>query len=136
VTSAKTELAAHAEPMRLNLPLKIDINNCGSFHSDPGIISTNIELVSESIESELLAELIMELNAKFLTDLADLSKCQPYSSNDSDWASFFEGKKVIVMGGSHAGWLPGCLDDLKLQMADLSTPGWKITEEAVDTLIV
>jgi hypothetical protein len=39
------------------------------------------------------------------------------------------------MGGSHAGRLASCLDDLKLSVADLSTPGWKITEEAVDILI-
>jgi hypothetical protein len=31
--------------------------------------------------------------------------------------------------------LDACLDDLKLNVADLSTPGWKITEEAVDALI-
>jgi hypothetical protein len=42
--------------------------------------------------------------------------------------------KLIVVGGSHASHLAAGMDDMKLDMVDLSTPSWSLTEAKVEKL--
>jgi hypothetical protein len=134
-TSAHSGSHSASEPMRMSLPVKIDSNTCGIFHSEPGFIPVAIEPVNELDEAELLTELVLELNTKFMTDLVDLVKNDQSICSEIDWRYYFEGKKIIVMGGSHAGRMASELDAIKLPVVDLSTPGWKITDTSVDSLI-
>jgi hypothetical protein len=63
-----------------------------------------------------------------------VAKCEPVPDPAFDMNSYLEGKQLIVMGGSHASRLAGCLYDMELPVVDLSTPGWRITTAAVDSL--
>jgi hypothetical protein len=88
----------------------------------------------------LLTKLIEEVNNKFLADLAPLAREDPGSSEgyDSDdgeiitnHAAVHKNTRFIVIGGSHAARIDGALDDLDLEVADLSSPGWTVTEANV-----
>jgi hypothetical protein len=76
----------------------------------------------------------LELNSKFLTDLADLAENETVFETEIDIDAFYDGKKIIVMGASHAGRIADVLDSMDLEVVDLTTPGWKITEQNVEKL--
>jgi hypothetical protein len=42
--------------------------------------------------------------------------------------------KIVVLGGSHASRLASSLDDMDLDVRDLSTPGWSLSEASVHKL--
>jgi hypothetical protein len=83
---------------------------------------------------ELLSELISELNDKFLTEIT--LRSDEYDIEDSlyDTDDFNSSLKLIVVGGSHASRLAAAMDNMKLDVVDLSTPGWNLTEAAVGKL--
>jgi hypothetical protein len=136
VTSGTSDSLFASEPLRINLPQNMTDTSQAVFCTDPGYLPVRIEPITEELESELLSELILELNTKFLTDLADLSKCEPVPDPEFDPKSYLEGKQLIIMGGSHASRIAGCLYDKELPVVDLSTPGWKISAAAVDSLSI
>jgi hypothetical protein len=74
-TPVNSDLLFASEPLKTSLPQSMNENTQATFSSDPGNLPVRIEPISEDSKSELLSELILELNTKFLTDLVDLAKC-------------------------------------------------------------
>jgi hypothetical protein len=114
------------------LPVNIDGKELAIFLSKPTKVKKYIEPVNETKGSILLTELLSELNAKFLTDLASLACEEGYSSQEEVLENSY---RVIVIGGSHAGRLADCLDDMGLEVIDLSVPGWTVTEKNVEKAV-
>jgi hypothetical protein len=44
-------------------------------------------------------------------------------------AEKFNGKWLVIVGGSHAGRLTDCIHDLKVEMVDLLVPGWTVMKK-------
>jgi hypothetical protein len=131
-TSAKPGSHDAPEPFRFELPVNLDGKNTAVFLSHPSKVRKQIEPVNESYESTLLSELLQELTAKFLTDLASLTCEEGYLSQEEATEATC---RYIVIGGSHAGRLADCLDDLGLEVIDLSVPGWTVTEKNVEKAV-
>jgi hypothetical protein len=55
-----------------------------------------------------------------------------YGFETGNIADKFVGKRLIIVGGSHAGRLADSLDDMKIEVVDLSVPGWSATDRNVD----
>jgi hypothetical protein len=112
------------------LPNDFDAKSYSIFLSQPAFIASNIDAISEDNETELMNELVLELNTNFMTDLAELTSGEP-GAKERDLVTG-HGYRYIVLGGSHAGQLAGSLDDLGLNVVDLSTPGWTVLEKHVE----
>jgi hypothetical protein len=83
--------------------------------------------------------MIDELNVKFQTELAPVCDNADDGSEDEDELDLtvaHADKRFIIVGGSHAGRLADCLDDLKLDVVDLSVPGWTLTEAKAERMAV
>jgi hypothetical protein len=91
-----------------------------------------IEPINEHNELELLSELMLELNTKFMSDLGELTR-EDTGLEDKDTAE--DNRHYIVIGGSHAGRLADSLDDMGLHVADLSVPGWSVCERNVEKAV-
>jgi hypothetical protein len=134
VTPVSSDTGSHAAPaeFRFELPNDLEGKTKSIFLSAPSFVPDKIEPLSEAIESELLNELILELNTKFLTDLAPLTSEPGYTSHDENSPSNL---RYIIIGGSHASRLADCMDNLDIKVVDLTTPGWLITEKSIDKAV-
>jgi hypothetical protein len=118
-------------PNRLELPADLDGKKTDIFHSDPGLIRYAIKPINEQTETELLNELVNELNSKFLTNIGvlvcDLNDTVEDQKNKS-------ALRYIVIGASHAGRIADCLEENGCCVVDLSVPGWTIAEANVEKM--
>jgi hypothetical protein len=133
-TPVSSDTGSHAAPdeFRFELPNKLEGKTKGIFLSAPAFVPDKIEPLSEAVESELLNELILELNTKFMTDLAPLTSEHGYTSHDENPAANL---RYIIIGGSHASRLADCMDDQDIKVVDLTMPGWLITEKSIDKAV-
>jgi hypothetical protein len=69
-----------------------------------------------------------ELNEKFMTGLGNFI-CQSGADSDCDEKSEF---RLIFVGGSHASRMASAADRLGFDTVNLATPGFRVTEEAVE----
>jgi hypothetical protein len=93
-----------------------------------------IEQCTIQNEKKCIDALIAELNDNFNTELCTeyASSKALYSEIESEDDSIgLSNAKFIVCGVSHAGRLVNALDENDLNIADLSSPGWKITDASV-----
>jgi hypothetical protein len=89
-------------------------------------------------EKALIDALIEDLNAMFMTELA----LEYSSSRDGQLNLDLEGSpinntRLIFVGSSHTCRLASAFKDIykedEIEIADLSVPGWKATDAAVET---
>jgi hypothetical protein len=66
-----------------------------------------------------------------MADLAELSCEGGYTSQEEGDGGC---KKFIILGGSHAGRIADCLDNMGHNVVDLSIPGWRNNEKNVEKL--
>jgi hypothetical protein len=117
--SASSGSPAASEPLRYFLPIDLSGKRSGTFLSQPQTLPISINGIDADLESDLLNELILELNAKFITDLATLAGTD-YNFILEEESCNMSGKRLIVMGASHAGRLADSLDGLDIKVVDLS----------------
>jgi hypothetical protein len=118
-------------PSRLELPADLDGKSSSIFHADPGRIRSVVKPINEHIETELLNELVNELNSKFLTNIGELA------CDLNDTVEIQRNKsalRYIIIGASHAGRIADCLEENGCCIVDLSIPGWTITEGNVEKM--
>jgi hypothetical protein len=128
------------DQLRFLLPEDLGGKTKQIFLSCPDKVPMSIPPIDSDTESELLTCLITELNNKFLADLAPLARDDSGGADASDseecndvinHASMHKNTCFIVVGGSHAACIAGALDDLGLEVADLSSPCWTVTDTNV-----
>jgi hypothetical protein len=86
-----------------------------------------LSAVDEKNVVELLAE---SLNKTFMTDLAlEFSADRDYVAYETETDSTLLGKRLIVIGASHATRLACALEDAGAVVIDLSIPGWRPSAE-------
>ncbi len=76
-----------------------------------------------------------ELNEKCGLELShefDLARPAMTSQPESYDATVDVMERVVMMGGSHSSRLTDELDDMCLEVMDISHRGWRLTEEAVE----
>jgi hypothetical protein len=133
--SADTGSASIFNPDPVSYKLAQDLsNNKGKsiFVSSTKPIPKFIEPIKHDAAVEQINELITELNDKFLTEITPPT--DEYDIEDSLDESEEYGLQVIVVGGSHAGRMASCMDDMKLDVVDLTTPGWTVSEASAEKL--
>jgi hypothetical protein len=108
-----------------------------SFVSKPEHLPETIVPVECNTEELLLNTLLNELNTKFLADLAPLAVAEPDRGNTDSIPDILAhgDKRFIIVGGSHAARLAECLDDTGIHVANLSIPGWTVTDANVDSML-
>jgi hypothetical protein len=131
---------AAPDQLRFLLPKDLGGKNKKIFLSCPDKVPMAIPPIDSDTESELLTCLITELNNKFLADLAPLARDNSGGADASDSddreevtnnASMHKNTRLIMVGGSHAARIASALDNLGLEIADLSSPGWTVTDANV-----
>jgi hypothetical protein len=102
------------------------------FHSVP----TKIDPLSEVDEKNIFEMLAEVLNETFMMDLAlelDVSReCEDDTGAALD--SALAGKRIVVVGASHATRQASALEDIGVKIIDISVPGWKVSAEAVEAM--
>jgi hypothetical protein len=130
---------AAPDPIRYFLPTDLTGSKKMSFVSKPDNVPVIIVPIECDTEELLLNTLLNELNAKFLADLAPLAVAEPDQDRGPvdpvpDIIAHGD-KRFIIIGGSHAARLAECLDNVGLHVADLSIPGWTVTDANVDSML-
>jgi hypothetical protein len=129
---------AAPDQLRFLLPKDLSGKTKQIYLSCPDTVPIAIPPIDSDTESELLTCLITELNSKFLADLAPLARDNSGTAGTSDseeeaidHASVHKNTRFIIIGGSHAARIASALDDLNLEVTDLSSPGWSVTDANV-----
>jgi hypothetical protein len=108
--------------------------NKAYFLSSSKPIPKFIEPVNNDAAMELLNVLINELNEKFLTELSVTCEEEDFEDTVYERGNISREMKFVVLGGSHASRIASSLDDIDLDVVDLSTPGWHLSEAGVHKL--
>jgi uncharacterized membrane protein YgcG len=128
---------AAPDPICYYLPTNLTGTKKMSFVSKPEHVPETIVPVESDTEELLLNTLLNELNNKFPADLATLAVAEPdRGMTDSVPDILAHGdKRFIIIGRSHAARLAECLDDFGIHVANLSIPGWTVTDANVDSML-
>jgi hypothetical protein len=122
-------------PDPATLLLNSDLTDTGKkefFECSTKNLPVEIPQISAIDQLLIIDSIIVELNTKFHTELArssDFIEDEPF-----DYVEACAGMRLIIVGASHANRLAGILDDLELNVVDLTTPGWSVTEQSVTDL--
>jgi hypothetical protein len=95
-----------------------------------GNLRQAIEPISEDFERYMLGTLIDELNALYPLNLATDFICDRFLE-DEVFDDAMNRTALVLVGASHLRNLARFLDSPELQVFDLTTPGWKITDSNV-----
>jgi hypothetical protein len=90
--------------------------------------------VYQTKDCALNDSLIEDINSNFMCNLS----LEYSTSRDGTAAACVEtaaATRIILVGASHAGRLAGALRETGAEIADLSVPGWKISDENVESSI-
>jgi hypothetical protein len=134
-SSADTPVASAMYPTRMMLPTLIKFREKAIFESPQYVdIPHVIEAVSEVDERNMIDQLIQELNACFMTELAEctVEREADYSPEHSE---AMYGKRIIMIGASHTARLANVMEDLGAMVVDLSIPAWRITSDTVSSQV-
>jgi hypothetical protein len=100
-------------------------------------VPTHLDALSVVDEKNVVDLLAETLNKTFMTDLAlDFSADRENVADVSMAESTLLGKRLIVIGASHATRLACALEDAGAIVIDLSIPGWRPSAESVQRMIV
>jgi hypothetical protein len=69
-----------------------------------------------------------------MTELAYPCEENVTGENSANLAEKFTGKRLVIVVASHAGRIADCIDDLHVEVVDLSAQGWSVTEKAVASM--
>jgi hypothetical protein len=100
---------------------------------DQGDSST--QPIDEGEEYELINTMIDELNSKWGLDLShEISLYRPTITSQPDRHDFMDEvtERVVMVGGSHSSRLTDELDEMCLEVMDISVRGWRVSETAVE----
>ncbi len=95
-----------------------------------GHLRQTIDPISEDFERYMLGSLIDEMNALFPLNLAADFICDRFLE-DEVFDDAMNRTALVLVGASHLRNLARFLDTPELQVFDLTTPGWKITDSNV-----
>jgi hypothetical protein len=93
-----------------------------------------IEPIKTDMAMELISGLISDLKEKFLTELTLPTEEEEFEDTACDSNDIYSEIKIIVLSGSHASRLAASLDHMDLDVVDLSTPCWSLSEASVHKL--
>jgi hypothetical protein len=131
VPQNKGELSATpsaAATYNLYMPVNIDSKENMVFEAKHSNLQAVVDKQLPEDVLELANELTNELNEKFMTGLGNFT-CQPSADSDGEEKSEYW---LIFIGGSHASRMASAADRLGLDTVNLVTPGFRVTEEAVE----
>jgi hypothetical protein len=120
------------EQTLLRLPLTQTGTEKGTFVSTGFCnLKTVVEPISEDFERYLLASLIDEMNNLFPLNLATDFVCDRFLEEDA-FEETTNRTALVLVGASHLRNLARFLDTQEWQVHDLTTPGWRISDHAVE----
>jgi hypothetical protein len=132
VPAVSPEVTAH-HPISLQLPSSIRGGRAETFRS-PGYakLPVSVPPCTPELEKILLDALISELNETFMTALATeyctMRDGAAGTEQHEDW-SF---TRYIFVGASHASRLASAMREAGAEVADISVPGWRVSEANVE----
>jgi hypothetical protein len=92
-----------------------------------------LEAASEADERNIIDVFIQELNGMFLADLATEYSVDREQETEGTGEAL-DGKRLVLVGLSHATRLASAYDDMELEVVDLSMPGWRASPANVATM--
>jgi hypothetical protein len=99
-------------------------------------VPTHLDALSVVDEKSVVEMLAEALNSAYMTDLAlEICTDREGKSEGTDLDSALLGKRMIVVGASHATRLACALEDAGAIVIDLSVPGWRASTESVQRMI-
>jgi hypothetical protein len=106
-------------------------------YESPGYVDIpqTIDAVSEIDERSVIDQLVQELNRSFMTELAECTVDRDVDNCQDEEEDPLRGKRIIMLGASHAVRMANILEDMGAIVVDLSIPGWKITSENVSSQV-
>jgi hypothetical protein len=134
-SSADTPVASAIYPTRMVLPTLTKFGEKAIFESPQYVdIPHVIEAVSEVDERNMIDQLIQELNAGFMTELAECTVEREVDCSLEHSEALY-GKRIIMIGASHTARLANVMEDMGAVVVDLSIPGWRITGDNVSSQV-
>jgi hypothetical protein len=132
-SAGSTESSAH-RPMNLMLPVNLSGHSKAVFHS-PGYknLPDYINPCQREVEKQCIDALVLELNESYNTDLA-IEYCSSRQSEPVNASEKVSNTRYVVCGTSHSVQLANALDDLEVNVVDISCPGWKISADSVEEM--
>jgi hypothetical protein len=106
-------------------------------YESPGYVDIpqKIDAVSDTDERNVIDQLVQELNRSFMTELAECTVDRDVDNCQDEEEDPLHGKRIIMLGASHAVRMANILEDMGAIVVDLSIPGWKITSENVNSQV-
>ena len=97
-------------------------------------LKTRCPPCSDEMAADFIKILLCSLNAEFALHLDTAAGNLPLPEGGRDKPTVEEDVLIVVGGGSHAERLANALGNRHANIADLSLPGWKITEQSAEDL--
>jgi hypothetical protein len=124
-------------PVRMMLPVLNKYGSKACFES-PGYseLPCRLDPLSVVDEKNIFEMMTEQLNDVFMTNLAveiDVSRDSAKADNALETA--LAGKRIVVVGASHGTRIASALEELGIEIIDISVPGWKVTSEAVEAML-
>jgi hypothetical protein len=124
-------------PTRMSLPIFGKVVSKTTFESPTYFnVPQCIEPVPVTDEKNIMEIFIQELNTNFMTELA--MECLidreggEHEQEQCDTRAL-KGKRFVLVGASHASRLACAMEDMNVNVVDLSSPGWRVSPAAVNT---
>jgi hypothetical protein len=133
-TGTGTPEATVHQPMSLILPSDKSGNATATFRSTGYVLPSTVPPCTAEQERALVYALIEDINSLYMTNLAtefctnrDSTGCALTEEDD-----ILHSTRFVLVGASHASRLASALKDLGAEVADLSVPGWRLSEANVE----
>jgi hypothetical protein len=97
----------------------------------------NINPMSHETAAELVANMTAELNSGFMTELGEpvIVESEADDGFTGEELNKFADLKLIFVGGSHAYRMAAAADNLGLDVENLATPGFRVTDSSVENAV-
>jgi hypothetical protein len=96
-----------------------------------------IEPMSHETAAELVANMVEELNSGFMTELGEpvVAECDPDDAEVGEEPNKYADLKLIFIGGSHAYRMAAAADNLGLDVENMATPGFRVTDNSIENAV-
>jgi hypothetical protein len=96
-----------------------------------------IEPMSHETAAELVANMAAELNSGFMTELGEpiVAESDPDDGKAGEEPNKYADLKLIFIGGSHAYRMAAAADNLGLDVENMATPGFRVTDSSVENAV-
>jgi hypothetical protein len=130
--SISTGIDTADEQTLIRLPLtQTSTEKCTFVSSGFCNLKSVVEPISEDFERYLLASLVDEMNNLFPLNLSTDFVCDRFLEEDA-FEETTNRTALVLVGASHLRNLARFLDTQEWQVHDLTTPGWRISEQSVE----